>query len=75
MEIVAEIVPAIVYKFPWPKSMRWGDGTLRWVRPLHSILCLFAGKLVELDATDPGFDTDGIVDGLAALGCPTPSLG
>ena len=39
-EIVAEVVEATVRDFPWPKSMRWGDGSLRWVRPLHSILCI-----------------------------------
>ncbi len=60
-EIVAEIVPEIVFKFPWPKSMRWGDGSLRWVRPLHSILCLFAGKLVafEIDGIKSGKETRG----------------
>ena len=54
--IVAEAVPAIVRKFPWPKSMRWGSGRIRWVRPLHSILCLFADKPVE-------FEVDGIESG------------
>ena len=39
-EIVAEAVEQVVRHFPWPKSMRWGEGALRWVRPLHSILCL-----------------------------------
>ncbi len=39
-EIVAETVEATVRGFPWPKSMRWGDGALRWVRPLQSILCI-----------------------------------
>ena len=34
---------------PWPKSMRWGAGKLRWVRPLHSILCLLDGKVVPLE--------------------------
>ena len=60
-EIVAEIVPEIVYKFPWPKSMRWGDGKLRWVRPLHSILCVFAGKPVafEIDGVKSGNETRG----------------
>lgn len=52
-EIVAEIVPGIVRSFPWPKSMRWGSGRLRWVRPLHSILCLFDKKPVL-------FEVDGI---------------
>ena len=41
-EIVAETVEAVVRGFPWPKSMRWGEGGLRWVRPLHGILCQLA---------------------------------
>lgn len=40
-ELLAEIVPEVVRVFPWPRSMRWGSGALRWVRPLHSILCTF----------------------------------
>jgi len=43
-EIVAETVEAVVRGFPWPKSMRWGTGSLRWVRPLHGILCLLADE-------------------------------
>lgn len=39
-EIVAEVLDAAIRNFPWPKSMRWGSGSLRWVRPLHSILCI-----------------------------------
>ena len=42
-EIVAEVLERTVRDFPWPKSMRWGTGSLRWVRPLHSILCLLVG--------------------------------
>ncbi len=40
--IVAEVVEAAIRTFPWPKSMRWGTGSLRWVRPLQSILCLLS---------------------------------
>ncbi|MGK2871628.1 MAG: glycine--tRNA ligase subunit beta, partial [Alphaproteobacteria bacterium] len=40
-QVIAEIVEKTVRDFPWPKSMRWGSGSLRWVRPLHSILCCF----------------------------------
>jgi glycyl-tRNA synthetase beta chain len=47
-EIVAEVVPAVAGKFPWPKSMRWGAGKTTWVRPLHSIVCLLDGKVVPL---------------------------
>lgn len=39
-DIVAEVLEKTIRNFPWPKSMRWGDGALRWVRPLHSILCI-----------------------------------
>ncbi len=39
-EIVAEVLETTIRTFPWPKSMRWGDGTLRWVRPLRRILCV-----------------------------------
>jgi glycyl-tRNA synthetase beta chain len=49
-EIVAEVVPAVMAKFPWPKSMRWGSGTFLWVRPLHSILCLLDGRIVKFEA-------------------------
>ncbi len=45
--VLAEIIPEIMAKLPWPKSMRWKPGmTVRWVRPLHSILCTFDGELV-----------------------------
>jgi glycyl-tRNA synthetase beta chain len=60
-EIVSEIVPGIVQSFPWPKSMRWGSGRLRWIRPLHSILCVFDGKSVE-------FEVDGVRSGRETRG-------
>jgi glycyl-tRNA synthetase beta chain len=60
-QVVAEVMPAIVRNFPWPKSMRWGNGRLRWVRPLHSILCIFGGKVVpfEIDGIKSGKETRG----------------
>ncbi len=42
--IIAEVLEAAIRNFPWPKSMRWGAGTLKWVRPLHSILCLLGDE-------------------------------
>ena len=42
--IIAEVLEAAIRNFPWPKSMRWGLGTLKWVRPLHSILCLLGDE-------------------------------
>jgi glycyl-tRNA synthetase beta chain len=60
-EIVAEIVEAVVRGFPWPKSMRWGYGTLRWVRPLKRILCVFDGAVVPfaIDGIESGALTEG----------------
>jgi len=45
-DIVAEAVPSVLAKFPWPKSMRWGAMSFQWVRPLHGIVCLLDGKVV-----------------------------
>ena len=47
-DIVAEMVESIVRAFPWPKSMTWGTGKLRWVRPIRRILCVFDGEVVPL---------------------------
>ncbi|WP_267549888.1 glycine--tRNA ligase subunit beta [Rhizobium rhizogenes] len=63
-EIVAAVMPDIVRNFPWPKSMRWGKasakpGSLRWVRPLQSIICTF-GTEHEETVVIP-FEIDGIV--------------
>ncbi|HEX2724643.1 MAG TPA: glycine--tRNA ligase subunit beta, partial [Beijerinckiaceae bacterium] len=62
-EVLAEILPAIIRDFPWPKSMRWGarsekPGSLRWVRPLHAIVCTF-GPETEIPDVVP-FEVDGI---------------
>jgi glycyl-tRNA synthetase beta chain len=87
--VLAEIIPEVMAKFPWPKSMRWPQGTqkmgwtnnagqpinwtnnqgeamqwqssLRWVRPLRSILCTFDGELIQ-------FHFGGISSGLHTRG-------
>ena len=60
-DVIAEIVPDIIRSFPWPKSMRWGSGSLRWVRPLKSIVCTFDGEVVP-------FAVDGIASGNVTRG-------
>lgn len=52
--VIAEFLPGLLRAFPWPKSMRWGNGNFRWVRPLHSILCLFNGTVVPLELEGVG---------------------
>jgi len=60
-EVFAEAVDQIVRSFPWPKSMRWGTGTLRWVRPIKRIIALFDGAVVpfEIDGVQSGDMTEG----------------
>ncbi len=60
-EVFAETVDQIVRSFPWPKSMRWGTGTLRWVRPIKRIIALFDGAVVpfEIDGVQSGDVTEG----------------
>jgi len=48
-EIIAELIPAIMQNFPWPKSMKSGTSSFRWVRPLTSMICLLDGQIVEFE--------------------------
>ncbi len=62
-EIVTDIMPDIIRNFPWPKPMRSGaasarPGSLRWVRPLQSIVCLFGPEHDETVVIP--FEVDGI---------------
>jgi len=50
--VLPEILPEAIRKLPWQKSMRWGCGSLRWVRPLQSILCVLDGKPLTLEIGD-----------------------
>jgi glycyl-tRNA synthetase beta chain len=70
-DVLAEILPVIVKNFPWPKSMRWGaaskePGSLRWVRPLHSIVCTFGPETEDPDVVR--FEVDGIASGNTTRG-------
>ena len=62
---MAEVLEATIRNFPWPKSMRWGSGSLRWVRPLHSILCILSD---EAGATVVPLTVDGIAAGNTTRG-------
>ena len=64
-EIIAEVLEKTVRNFPWPKSMRWGAGSLRWVRPLHSIICLLSD---EQGAEVVPLEIDGITAGKTTRG-------
>lgn len=70
-DALAEILPGIVRRFPWPKSMRWGaasaePGSLAWVRPLRSILATFGPETEEPEVVR--FQVDGIESGDVTYG-------
>ena len=64
-DIIAEVLEHAIRNFPWPKSMRWGTGTLRWVRPLHSIICVLSD---DVEATVVPVNIDGILSGNQTMG-------
>jgi len=43
-EIASDVITDAINNFPWAKSMRWGSGSMKWVRPLHSILCILSAE-------------------------------
>ncbi len=60
-EVLVDILPDVIRNFSWEKSMLWGDGSLRWVRPLYSITAVFAGEPVI-------FEVGGIKSGNTTYG-------
>ena len=59
--LVAAALPAVLRKFPWPKSMRWGGSSgFTWVRPLRRITCLLDGAVVAFDLRDGDDDGHGL---------------
>lgn len=68
--LIPGMVDQIIRGFPWPKSMRWGDGTLRWVRPLKRIVALFDGHVVPFEID--GIEAGDLTEGHRFLGCGRP---
>ncbi len=46
-DVLPGLVEAVIRELPWQKSMRWGDTSFRWVRPLHAIIALFDGAVLD----------------------------
>ena len=70
-DIIAELLPQVIRSFPWPKSMRWGEasstpGSLRWVRPLQSMICTFGPETGDTTVVD--FEVGGIRSGNVTYG-------
>jgi len=50
--VLADAVKRIIADFPWPKSMRWGSGSQRWVRPLHGLIAILGEDIVSVEADE-----------------------
>ena len=46
IDLLPSLIEKAIRDFTWPKSMRWGRGSFRWVRPLHRIVALFGEQVV-----------------------------
>jgi glycyl-tRNA synthetase beta chain len=59
--LIAQALPPLLRRFPWPKSMRWGGTSqFTWVRPLRRIVCLLDGEVVPFDLRDGDDDGHGL---------------
>jgi glycyl-tRNA synthetase beta chain len=62
--LVASVMPGLLRRFPWPKSMRWGGTSgFTWVRPLRRITCVLDGAVVPFNLRDGADDGHGLVSG------------
>ncbi|HEX2253009.1 MAG TPA: glycine--tRNA ligase subunit beta [Thermoanaerobaculia bacterium] len=65
-EVLAELLPDLLGRLSWPKTMRWGEGEGPWVRPVHGVLALYAGEVVP-------FSLFGVAAGAETVGHPVLS--
>jgi len=67
-EVIAEAIPDMMKAFPWPKSMKFGEGekTQRWVRPIQRLLCVFDGDVVPVEVF--GITASNVTEGHRRMG-------
>ena len=60
-DVLAATAPEAMAALVWPKSMRWADGDVRWVRPVVSILAMLDGNVIpfRFGAIESGVTTRG----------------
>ena len=65
VELIPEILHRVIRNFPWPRSMRWGSGEFKWVRPLRSIVCIFSD---DIKTCVLPLDFDGVISNNVSRG-------
>ncbi|MFT4091632.1 MAG: glycine--tRNA ligase subunit beta [Asticcacaulis sp.] len=69
-DALPEILKDVILSFPWPKSMRSGTSTFRWVRPLKRITFLFDGQVLPFEIG--GVSASNVTEGHRFLGSGEP---
>src|SRR6185437_10782320 len=65
-DILATLLPRVIGDFPWPKSMRWGNGRTQWVRPIRAITATFGSDNEEPEIIP--FAVEGLASGHTTFG-------
>ena len=60
-DLLAQELPRWITQIPFPKSMRWGESSLRFARPIHWILALLDREVIpfRLESLQSGCTTRG----------------
>ena len=66
-DVLQTLLPEVIHKLAWQKSMRWGEGSFRWVRPLQRVMCVLDGELLSLEVGD-GISCGNITSGHRFMG-------
>ncbi len=66
-DVLQTLLPEVIHKLSWQKSMRWGEGSFRWVRPLQRVMCVLDGELLPLEVGD-GIPCGNITSGHRFMG-------
>ncbi|MBN1627226.1 MAG: glycine--tRNA ligase subunit beta [Deltaproteobacteria bacterium] len=61
IDVLSEILPEMISRISWPKSMRWADIGFPFVRPVHWVLALLGGKVIP-------FEIAGVKSGNTTMG-------
>jgi len=61
IELLSQIFPKIIKGMQFPKSMSWGEKSLRFIRPIRWILALYGKKIIKFNLN--GLDSENITYG------------
>ncbi len=61
IDLLSQIFPKIIKGMQFPKSMSWGEKSLRFIRPIRWILALYGNKIIKFNLN--GLDSENITYG------------